>query len=271
MKDRMWFVVFVFCLTSCGNNGKMPEMSEALTGNWLLLYPDHDTRTKAQNAFYASAQDSLVRLMGLKLVSFKPGGIFLQMDSLFTSSGRWELNTNEVSVKNGGTGWEQFNGRLIGFIKDSLRMVEYIHFNDDSVRVVWVLKKIRDDARASSLFEEAENRWREKPVRPQTDAELRNKLKQMLKYYSLYYELVSRESIYFTGSRVMLPFQYYQHGTGLMPYDEKHPFNRLFYNTADARRAYTMLEEIFDTENFPAGKDYVIEYAVFMKRLAEKL
>jgi hypothetical protein len=259
---------------SCRFSESKPGVEEALTGNWIMLYPDHQRNDPFLTSVYAKSQDSIVNLMGLKLISFKEKGSFQLMDSLYRNTGKWNVRMNELQVTGAGSGWEYFNGRLIGFRNDTLQLVEYIPLQDDSVRIVWFMKKINAGDKASSLFEEENNIWRKKAVTKESRSMLAKKLKQVLEYYSLYFEVISEESMYFIGGRTPLPFRYYQHGAGLVPFDDKDAFSRLFYNKEDAAIAYDLLEDAYlkdRKKEFPKGDNYVIEYAKFLRRLAGRL
>src|SRR5829696_4776692 len=58
------FLLFVSCN---GDSNKNP--AEAMTGNWLILYPDHHLKTRSERDVYGKYQDSIVNLFGLKLIS----------------------------------------------------------------------------------------------------------------------------------------------------------------------------------------------------------
>ncbi len=151
-----------------------------------------------------------------------------------------------------------------------MRVVETITISGQPIKLTWHLKRIADKKR-SALFDDDVNEWRKKNGTT-TDEQLRKKVKAMLEYYSLYYEMVSIESIYFSQSKVLLPFSYYQHAMGLKPFKEESEFSRLFYNVLQAEKGYQILSAAFDklkNEPFPSGKDFVIEYSKFMKRMAE--
>lgn len=272
---RIFFVFTLLCIAaSCKFSKSKPNMEEALTGNWIMLYPDHQRNDPFLTKVYARSQDSIVTLMGLKLISFKEKEVFQLMDSLYRHAGKWNVSMNELQVTGGGRGWDLFNGRLIGFHNDTLQLVEYIPLEGDSIRIVWFMKKINDADKASSLFEEEHNRWRKPPVAKESRPMLRKKLREVLEYYSLYFEVISEESIYFIGGRTPLPFRYYQHGAGLVPLSEKEAFSNLFYNKEDATLAYDLLQDAYlkdRKKEFPKGNNYVIEYAKFLHRLAGRL
>jgi hypothetical protein len=272
--NKYFLFIVAISFSCCSNIKKHPEMKEALTGNWLVLYPDEHTKDKTQRVLYAMAQDSIVELMGLKLLTFNADGGFQLTDSLFRKKGKWQLNGNELHVTDGGKGWQDFQGKLVGFSNDTIQIVEYITLKNEPIRVVWFMKKINSGDEGADLFEKENNRWREKPGKPESTAVIKNKLKKILEYYSNYYQLVSKEAIYFTGSRVALPFRYYQHGTGLMRFNENDAFSKLFYDSTDARNAYRLLADVFSkskNKEFPSGDNFVVEYAEFMQGLAYRI
>lgn len=173
-------------------------------------------------------------------------------------------------IRNGGKGLDFFQGILAGIRRDTMQIVENIFLKGQNIKLTWYLKRIADKKR-SLLFRQEENWWRKKESSG-TDIELRKKIKAMLSYYSLYYEMVSKESAYFSQSKVFLPFTYYQHATGLKPFNKKSNFSQLFYNTQQAKQAYTFLSGAMDKlkgEPFPPGENFVIEYSKFINRLTE--
>lgn len=271
---RLLLTTILTCFISCGMQDTQPNVKEAIAGNWLVLYPDHQRNNAIQTAIYAKAQDSIVNLMGLKLISFNEGGKCQLVDSLFRKTGNWNVNLNELTVRGAGKGWDNFEGRMIGFRNDTLQVVEYIPLRGDSIRIVWFMKKINAGDKAARLFEEDLNAWRKKTSASETKKQLAVKVKQMLEYYALYFEVVSEESAYFVGSRAALPIRYYQHAAGLLPFDDQDAFSQVFFNRQNAAAAYDILEDaiIKDMKKpFPRGKDYVIEYSKFLSRVAGRI
>lgn len=251
---------------------KETNFSESIKGDWLILYPDHDRLNAEQRKIYGKAQDSIITLFGLKTLSFKENGSFLQTDSIFTQIGKWHLNTenNKLFIRNGGKGLDFFQGSLSGIKKDTMQIVEDISLNGQNIQITWYLKRITDK-KPSALFTEEKNWWRKK-TGTETDPQLKKRIRAMLAYYSLYYEMVSKESAYFSQVRVFLPFRYYQHSMGLKAFNERSDFSQLFYNSEQAEQGYTVLAAAMDklkSEPFPSGKDFVIEYAKYINKLAE--
>lgn len=267
---------FIFLLFSSCTLWQTNEinLSEAVKGDWLILYPDHDLKNDEQRKVYGRAQDSILGLLGLKTISFQEDGSFLQTDSIFKTAGKWHFNSenNKLFIRDGGKGLDFFRGNLLDIKKDTMRIVENISLGGQNIKVTWYLKRITDKKR-SVLFSENENWWRKK-TDSETDLQLKKKVKAILAYYSLYYEMVSKESAYFSQARVFLPFRYYQHSIGLKVFNEKSDFSQLFYNMNQAEQGYAILSQAMDNlknESFPSGENFVIEYAKYINHLAEAI
>ena len=263
-------VCFVF--VSCLNFSERSfSFQKEIQGDWLILYPQHILKNDVQRKIYGSAQDSIVSLLGLKLVSLNSNGEFIQTDSIFGKHGRWRItDTSKLEIKGAGKGLENFKGTLVGIVNDTILLEEMIHVKNENIKLIWHLKKISSANDGSDLFEQQNNRWRQKPSRKESDKEIRDRIVGMLKYYSLYFKVVSIESIYFSPARVILPFTYYQHGVGLTNYGKD--FSKCFFDTADAEKGYRVIKEAFEStkgDEFPSGNNYVVEYSEYFKQVAD--
>jgi hypothetical protein len=265
-------LILSFFLSACKTNPSTPTKPDTLTGNWLIISPDHRLKNDFQKTTYGRMQDSIVGLKGLKLVRFNASDEFQQVDSSFGISGNWKLVDNQIIIQRGGKGFEPMKASILDFVKDTLRMVETILLPGDSVQLVWYLKKIPAGSAANSLFSFQENQWRIKPKSPGTDETIRKKTAAILHFYAGYFELISIEAMYFSPKRVFLPLRYYQHGIGLKPLSDSKVFSALFYDLNDAQKAYAMLSAAIRKEpSFPKGENYVIEYARYLRQLEKNL
>jgi len=266
--------VFCFCLLltvpiifSCTSGNDDVETS--LSGDWLILYPDHQLRTKSEREVYGRYQDSLVNLFGLKLIRFDADGKFLELDSVFKTRGQWAVvSDDQLQIREGGKGFNPFNTTIEGLENDTLRLLQTLLLENEKIKVIWHLKKVEGDTLAQKLVSPGANEWRKKPLRSETESEIRRRLAGLLNYYSTYLKLVSQESSYFLKSRVHLPFQYYQHALGMK---EQMPagFINLFYDENDAQKGYAILSQTVSrlSKEFKWAENFVIEYALFFKRM----
>ncbi len=264
---------FIFsCLASCSPFTKKSP-AESITGNWLLVYPQHRLKNSHQRKLYARYQDSDVKLYGLKLISFLEGGEFTETDSLIKPGGKWLLtNDSRLKIQEGGKGFNPFAAQLDKVEGNSMLLTQNILLEDEKIALVWHLKKITGDDGADSLFGAEANNWRQRPVQAETEPALQKRLAAMLNYYSVYFILIAKEANYFVPSRVPLPFSYYQHGVGLNP-DLSTTFKRFFYDEAQAHTAYFLLEQAMAAhrQDFPVAKNFGTEYGRYFKLLAETL
>lgn len=263
----LFSVIYISCESG---RQKQEENEKGIAGNWLILYPKHElANTRQYEAYTRAVQDSIVSLLGLKLLSFHGDGSFVQLDSFWKEKGRWHFNpeSKSIFIRNAGLGLDFFKGMLMDIRNDTMRIVENVDLNGEMVNLTWHLKRVDDEYQ--DLFRPELNAWRKQEV--SDTAALRMRLQSMLKFYSGYYKLVSKESSYFLGSRVFLPFTYYQHAIGLRPFDAESNFARVFSSEQEARRAYDLLSRAVEKQKarrFPSGKDFVIEYAEYLERLA---
>ena len=276
----MRLTVFIFLLSLCACKAKISDRQKALQkieGNWLVVHPDHgDMETEEQLDAYGKIQDSVVALMGLKLISFEKDGLFRKVDSFYTK-GRWELTDDmKIRVHEGGEGFAPFEGALIVNEDDEdsvLELKETIRHKNYKLPVIWSLKKI-GKGETALLFAAASNSWRQIPKQPETEAQLMQRLKVMLNYYSSYYHLVDREASYFTTTSTLLPFKFYQHAIGLQPLEKRKDFQRLFYDSTQAARAHYLLEVAINRTSYRFPKtteSFVFEYATYMATLAKEI
>ncbi|HEV8273448.1 MAG TPA: hypothetical protein VGQ04_19170 [Chitinophagaceae bacterium] len=272
---KYFYFIFLFFVSCINKKAEDFIPKEEIKGNWLILYPQHILKTDVQRKIYGRAQDSIINFMGLKLVSFKNNGEFLQTDSFYGTHGKWVINdTGNLRVTSAGKGFENFNGVFSGIINDTILIEEMISLENEPIKLVWHLKKIVPASEAGRLFKNETNQWRQRSNQKETDAEIRKRIISMLKYYSIYFKMVSVESIYFSPVRVFFPFSYYQHGIGLKEFNSADQFARCFFDRTDAKKGYEILKEGFEKtkdEDFPGGENYVIEYSKYFERLAKAL
>ncbi len=269
----IFFLLFVGFF-SCQQKRTEKELrAHDIEGNWLIVYPDHDDNNSVQKKVYGEIQDSVVSLMGLKLVRFDKNGSFRQMDSL-GQSGQWKITDDLLlRVENGGEGYSPFTAEFFQYKNDIMELVERIRYKGESIQLKWKLKKLKGNE-SSQLFGDKPNAWRKRPVTAETDEQIKESLADMLDYYSRYYFLVDRESSYFIPSRVMLPFRFYQHAIGLRPLAAKSNFTKLFYDSTQAAKAHLSLDIAMGKlrGRFPSdGESFIHEYASYMKLMAEEI
>lgn len=265
-----FFACFAFVLLASCTMDDKPITEADITGNWLVVSSDPQYNGDEERDIYLAQKDSIIGPRGLKLISIKAKGIFQQLDSTYNTPGSWLYNNKnqQFFVNNAGPGFRAFSGRVMGCKEDTMSIEEKVSLPGASFPVVWHFKKIVADSPANYLFVPANNQWRIRPTATEDEATLRKKLSVMFHYYSVYFNLVSREANYFSPKRVLLPIKYYQHGVGMRDYEMVDNFKAIFYSEEDARRAYDLVAGTMKlVRRFPTGKDFVEEYALYFEKL----
>lgn len=270
----MRIIVFLFVLFSfsCKSVSKEQQFINNITGEWLVLYPDHQLKNEKQRKLYGKIQDSIVSLKGLKLVSFAENRIFRQVDNP-SSNGRWDTKAmTDVNISEAGEGFENYKTKFTVFDNDILQLTETVKYDGEDIRLIWHFKKI-DKNNTEKLFSKEANAWRLKPVNAETDAEIKKRLAAALYYYADYFNLVAEESTYFIGKRIILPFAFYQHAIGTRDLDPDSDFAGMFYDNEQAEKAYEYLQDIISIlkNDFSKKDNYVKGYATHMKAMADRI
>lgn len=257
---------------SCKSLSETEKLHNTLAGNWLVIAPEHHLKGNSQKLVYSRIQDSVVQSKSLKLIILSGDGMFRQLD-LIDKKGKWGTTIDKrVFIEKGGTGFDNFSAEFKKYDNETLLVTEWIESNDETIELVWNLKKIKGGP-GSKLFDDEKNEWRKKPNQPESEKQMKQRLAEMLQYYSDYFSLVTKESSFFIPKRVMLPFHYYQHAMGITPFEENSDFASLFFNKEQAEQGWKYLKTTFNVlrSNFPRKENFVEEYAAFMAMMAKSM
>ncbi|MFT4092630.1 MAG: hypothetical protein QM640_03235 [Niabella sp.] len=121
------------------------------------------------------------------------------------------------------------------------------------------------------IFNASINQWRIQAKREETVQELAARVRGLLKYDYVYIRSLYYSSVPYINTRKFnLPFIYYNGGVGLKnELDARDNFVDFFYTREDAYKALNLLRNAFPKVQYEKKSNYVLEYAEFMKKLAE--
>jgi len=272
---RLPCLLLLLLLESCVQQ-KSENLNAVVEGNWFLL--DMKPETPLYDSSYTKMEDSISRIYTHKMIRLEKGGAFTDVDSLFNGKGKWlVVDNNYLAIAKAGKGFELFIGSFKGY-DPSDQLLELRHkinrgVGNDSVPVIWQFKKIDSENRWFHLFSDSSNSWRKRPLTPESEATLQQKLSMMLAYYADYFELVSEESDFFMTWRIPLPIKFYAHGVGLKSLEKAPGFEEFFFDKADAEKALILLKNALrlQTQPYPKRDNYTLEYAAYLKILAHQL
>ena len=125
-------------------------------------------------------------------------------------------------------------------------------------------------------FHPANNQWRIKPVKPESDSAIAVRAKQCVKFYVLFYRdniLRQKEKINFAG----LPkiFEWYSRGIGMPDWEDIYEsWVNCFYNKEQARKGYDVLRQLIVNYEFtwPKGApDWRMETESVLEQMYHKM
>jgi hypothetical protein len=207
-------------------------------------------------------------------------GIYLSPDNTYTKNlrndmeyGRWEYNDAEKTLrlkkeKGGGDTY-----KIVQLSKKELQLVDTREGNGKKLKYVAEGKQYLD--KNSDPFHIDNNRWRTRTSSAETEAAIRDRVKQFVRFHVLFYrDNIARESktISFYGFPTCL--KWYAGGIFIIKKEElpQNWFN-CFYNKEQAMKAYAIMDGIIGKKyNWPKGKmNWVNKNLAVLEQMYEKL
>jgi hypothetical protein len=126
-----------------------------------------------------------------------------------------------------------------------------------------------------SLFSEDLSAWRYKAKKHETDQAIKQRLKSLLLYNSIYIRSIYNSSYQALNTKHLhLPFDYYSNNMLFKTKLNSDNFNMLFNDSSDASKAYQLLIDASAHIKYPKTStkdDYILEYAMYMDSLANRI
>jgi|GEM_PF-3712615 len=127
--------------------------------------------------------------------------------------------------------------------------------NEAGVNLVVHMSRHYEDEE-TDLLEPEMNRWRQRPARRETKAELKKRVWQMVNYGAAYFAQVERRKQTTFETRILQsPFRFFSGGIGLTTRKKMPPaWVETFYDRQDAEQAYgILLEAFYASIKYPRG------------------
>lgn len=273
----VYIILFIAVyLTSCGADNGLPITKEELKGNWIVVR----TTTNNKDLYESITHSELSKLKHkteLTMFSFQPTGeVIVDDGTIEKRTSNWNFTNDQqliIQVKNRKERNEDNSPIFTAsrYRHDTL-VLENILRDDVHIKHTFIRLKTNDTV--PNLFQPELNKWRVKPLQAEDDEAIKTRLKQVLYYYSAYFASFSYNKVpYFSIDKIYCPILFYNGGVGLKKLKDNDEWINVFHDYLDAEKAHTMLSNAFSrVSNFPSrGNDYVAEYVVVLKMLANKL
>lgn len=281
-------ILVVAFLSACqsGKNAKdgLPFTKDSLMGNWMVLRVKaslksmNSERREELQDYKDSVMEPLYNNLELAAFRFQPASVITVDDGkIEKTTGNWLFNDTKKELLLQYKYLIQKNRSLFTvehYWNDSLQLENVIPRNKDTMYVRYFLKKLRTNDSVPNLFDPALNKWRERPLQPESLQAIRLRMQQLLYYYTAYFANISGNKIpYFNLTKILCPIKFYNGGIGIKRYQENDDWTKVFYENQDAKKAYDMIVHAFsDIKGYPnKNGDYVKEYVIALKLVADAL
>lgn len=272
---------FASCHTPNAKEG-LPFTKDSLMGNWMLIRVTNSVKVVSGNSellynYRDSVMDPLYNNLELTAFHFQPKGIITIDDGkIEASTGQWFINDNKQILLQYKYLVEQDKSlfTIRHYWHDSLQLENPVSHNRDTLYVNYILQKLRTNDSVPDLFDPALNKWRTKPVQPESDEAIRARLKQVIDYYSGYFANISGNNIpYFNIEKLLCPIKFYSGGIGMKKFKADDAWTKVYFDSTDAHKAHGMLDHAFDKlKGYPdRGNNFALEYAAALKMLVNVL
>ncbi|MBO9198980.1 MULTISPECIES: hypothetical protein [Niastella] len=279
----VYLFVFVFAfLSACQSNKNgeagIPITKDSLTGNWMII----KLSTTSSKKEYENMMKSVVNPMKNKIegaiYSFQPSGtLLLDEGGLTLTNGNWQLKDNKqllIQHQDSTSSPRTIPFSITGYRNDSLVLENIFENKKENLHITYTLKRLKYNYAVPDLFLPVLNKWRQKPLQPESEAALRLRLKQILSYYSAYFANISHNKIlFFNTEKVQCPLMFYSDGLGLRPFIISEEWTKLFFDNRDAEKAYIILKQSFvRLKDFPdREKKLALAFSISLETLADDL
>jgi hypothetical protein len=260
-------------------NNEVNSSTEALTispdslkGSWLAPTILVDNKHESEmSSLDKKVVDITMGEFEFEVFQFLPNGNFVGVkDGLFQES-KWSLANNVVQLFDG----NNIKSDRLKFtqpIREGIELQTTKLFNDKPVNFNFQMYRFKLGKNEGIFYNYAQKIFKN-IAKAKNDEEIKEKVKNSLNYYSIYFQAISDSKLNgFKPLAVLLPMRFYSGGIGLTEFSEQQHWKRIYYDDKDAKKAYKYLEEALSkVSTYPKRENLILEYSAVFKEMAEKL
>ncbi|OQP67719.1 hypothetical protein [Niastella populi] len=259
-----------------------PFIKDSLAGNWIISSVISDRKDKTAND---TNWFRLETKIALTAYSFQPNGTMMidYATPEFTTA-NWQFNNKSklLTIQEKDTTVPALSLTVIKYQNDvltfennnSVIIPNVTTGEKETIHLQYIAQRLKSNDTIPNLFDPGLNKWRQKPTQAEDDAAIKNRLKESIYYYAGYFANVKGNKIpVFNPEKMLCPIKFYKGGIGRKRFKENDNWTAVFFDNKDAKKAHDMLGHAFDNiKGYPdKGGDYVAEYIIAMKMVADEL
>ncbi len=261
-------ILFLFSCQHASDRGGQTDSltTRRLAGTYLLTEVDPIGKGQSLSPGTDSALNIYTYSLEYSFLSFDQEGNWWQVANDGLQEGRYVFSTNRLKTEN-----DEFYAVRLG--KQSLTMYVQRQINGQSM--LFRLKAYRlnfsvDDLRFSALAKATFKR----PVGPETDAQIRSRVKNSLYFYSLFFRTVyTNQFNRFKSAAIRIPIRFARLGIRIVyRFDSTANWTTLYATASDAKKAYDLFRKAQRSAGtYPAGETMIHKFSLALQKMGNAL
>lgn len=265
--------VSALLLPGCQHASDRARQTDSLTIQQLAgtyLVTEVDPIGRGQVLLWPRGTDSAFKIYANSLeytfLSFSPDGSWWQVTNEGLQEGRYVLSTDRLKTET-----DDFYDVRLG--KQLLALSVQRPLNGQSVECrlrAYRLNFSIDDLRFSAL---AKATFRH-PTRPETDAQIRERVKNSLYFYSLFFRTIyTNQFNRFKPAAIRIPIRFARVGIRIVyRFDPTANWTTLYATTSDAKKAYDLFRKAQRAAGtYPAGETMIHKFSLTLQKMGDAL
>lgn len=115
------------------------------------------------------------------------------------------------------------------------------------------------------------NKWREKPTARETDAQIKERMKAIFTFTTLFFQNSKEiKESKFNRQSIPAPLQIYNNGVGMLPFEKCYQWRAAFYDEQDAKKAYDIILGIMKNKPELPKDKHGIDLTIYISQLFQK-
>jgi hypothetical protein len=239
------FGLFTFVLLTLSACASFAKRDETLEGSWQL----QDINNTSQKSSFENEAAMMKTVSDGSLLSLFPDKTFTEISGNGTYfHGEWEKYASDKISFHSAKGKEFLALKW----KPNLNHPSQLVFKSKAVELIYSKAASRLENYLDDPYHIANNLWRMKPVKAESNEAIKSRLANYFKHFALILKAAKERKdnvVYFGFSSG--PIQIYSGAIGILPYDKvSKDWKNTFHNEADAATAYLIFKNLLAKSNY---------------------
>ncbi|NID12415.1 hypothetical protein [Fibrivirga algicola] len=240
--------------------------AEQLTGTYLLTTIRQIGGRPALSVSDDSAREAYARELAYSFYFFSPDSSYMWLRNGQFTKGKYKLAAGDLILGADDYYVVRSGRQSLSMVTDKLINGQVVKFQQKAYRLNFSVDDMRFTSLAKAVFTN--------PTRPETDAQIRERVKNSLYFYSLFFKTIyTNQFNRFKPAAISMPIRYFRGGTRvIIKFDSTATWTRLYATTADAQKAHALFKQSEKAlKRYPIGNSMIHRYSLTLEQMGNNL